>query len=303
MNKVRKLDLAFLAVDPTIRVHYQCVQNAFANYDRISGNSPLELLKAVIQNDEMFDREDLRAKKRDMLNLLAECDGILQDSSSVASRNDAIPADEQVSGEDEVESTNFNQGFEHAEFEIIPKPSSRDWAGEMVWGRDINGHSTIAFLHSALRWVTSGASLDDLMKYYIMRGGADRKKQWILNPENSKYVCFDPNKSRRHQKHPDASMLKQQSILSQQSIPESTGAPKKRKRTGATKNRRRVRAVSEDQTTEDKLKSLLTTHATQHGIVEDSVIRGMLGVFKRIYEKGYTDSSREAYFNLGEGGI
>jgi hypothetical protein len=255
----------------------------------------------------MFDREDLLPQKTAMLNLLVECDGILQNSSSVASRNDAIPADEQVSDEDEVESVNFNQlqqtvnVVEH-HVETIPKPSSRDWAGEMVWGRDINGHSTRAFLRNAIRWVTSVASLDDLMMHYNMRGGADRKKQWILNPENSKYVCYNPNKSRKHQKHPNASMLKQQSILSQQSIHESTGASKKRKRTGATKNRKRERAVSEDQTPEDKLKSLLTTHATQHGNVKDSVIREMLGVFQRIYETGYTDSSR-AYFNLGVGGI
>jgi len=167
----------------------------------------------------------------------------------------------------------------------IDKPSSRDWAGELVWGRDPSGRSSLEFLRNALKWVTSIATLDELIRNYNMRGDSDRRRQWLLDKETQKYVCWDPNRSSAKQKSEKARLLKRQSISVAFAI------TKKRKLCAAE-------ALIDDQSLKGLLVNLL---ATQRINLNDEEIQKTIDLFNWIYEKGYTDNSR-TYENFGEGG-
>ena len=306
MNTLSKLDLALAGNNPNIQVH-QYVRRVMEGNTSVPISSPLDFIKMEFKYDEMFNlNEELKNIKANIQDLLDQSYEVLQRSGLEASWNypmhdsqnnhtdEFLVATDQPERrhEDEMHNANFNECALTFEFSNVPensktikKPASRDWAGEMVWGQDPNGDSSLNFLYDSLRWVTSIATLDDLIGYYNMRGGADRKKQWLLDEETRKYVCWDPNCSSAKQKNRKAFILKRKSVIETNMV---------------TKKRRPMAALVDDQAIEATLVAILQTHGSSN-VSNDADIQKMLKTFHWIYEQGYTNNTR-TYSNFGEGG-
>jgi hypothetical protein len=318
MNLVPKLDLALTGNGPNIQVH-RYVRRLLEGNDGVPINSPLDFIKMELQYGGIFNlNQELQGIKAQMQVLLDQSYAELQRSSLEASWNNSTHnsrleaqlndpmhdsqnnhADEFLAAdqperrhEDEAQIVNSNHCILTYDFSNAPensrtiaKPATRDWAGEMVWGQDPNGDSSLKFLYDSLRWVTSVATLDELIRYYNMRGGADRKKQWLLDNETRKYVCWDPNCSSAKQKDRKAYVLKRKSVT---------------ERDTAARKRRSMAQSMDDEPIQVTLAAILQTYGGSN-VSNDADIQNMVETFQWIYGEGYSNTTR-TYANFGEGG-